>query len=430
MGYNQKTELWTGYIYRIWNDNNDKEYIGQTITSISERWHNHCSDAISKKKKRSNSILHKAMRKYGRETFHIEKIDEVIAYTKEQAIEMMNELEPMYISIYHSWIKDELGPGYNTEKGGKNKSIPKRAVCKYDTDLNFLEEYDSITTASRVNNIDDSSINSVCHHRWYVAGGFVWAFKDDDPIAPDYSVIAKEKSEATKKYWEAWHKEREKKKKPPKPYISKAMDPEEKRQRKLERLEWNGERIFVYDAFGNVLKIYKDLVDIIENLPIDATELKRNLDGRNLSYKNMVIRYENDDFEKYSRSCRLKPITLYDLFGNHVADFETVIDAEKFCGASSGEIDRAIRRGGSVKGYIPVEYGQKLTRKVKRIDIQIAMKNSDGIVIKVFPSKKSVFRFFNISDGHNELNKAIKNKSLYRGYYWEEIEEYQVEECI
>lgn len=37
MAYNKETGMWEGYIYKIWNDINDKIYIGQTYSTIKER---------------------------------------------------------------------------------------------------------------------------------------------------------------------------------------------------------------------------------------------------------------------------------------------------------------------------------------------------------------------------------------------------------
>ena len=60
------------FIYKISNNINDKVYIGQTIRPIEDRFRRHISDAI-------NNILDthfaRAIRKYGKENFHIEMID-------------------------------------------------------------------------------------------------------------------------------------------------------------------------------------------------------------------------------------------------------------------------------------------------------------------------------------------------------------------
>ena len=44
MSYNKETGMYEGYIYKIWNDVNDKIYIGQTRVSVNKRWVMHKSD--------------------------------------------------------------------------------------------------------------------------------------------------------------------------------------------------------------------------------------------------------------------------------------------------------------------------------------------------------------------------------------------------
>ena len=41
MSFNKETNMYEGFIYKIYNDVNSKIYIGQTTTSIKERWHGH-----------------------------------------------------------------------------------------------------------------------------------------------------------------------------------------------------------------------------------------------------------------------------------------------------------------------------------------------------------------------------------------------------
>lgn len=60
------------WIYKITNIQNNKVYIGQTIRPIEQRFHRHLNDA-------TNDILDthfaRAIRKYGKNNFIIEKID-------------------------------------------------------------------------------------------------------------------------------------------------------------------------------------------------------------------------------------------------------------------------------------------------------------------------------------------------------------------
>lgn len=62
------------YIYKIYNDINEKVYIGKTNYSIQKRFQEHCRD--SKKDKDERRPLYNAMNKYGIEHFFIEEIEE------------------------------------------------------------------------------------------------------------------------------------------------------------------------------------------------------------------------------------------------------------------------------------------------------------------------------------------------------------------
>lgn len=63
------------YIYKIYNDINDKLYIGKTMhINIEKRFKEHCRDAL--KTRNDNRPLYRAMRKYGVDKFHIAIIEE------------------------------------------------------------------------------------------------------------------------------------------------------------------------------------------------------------------------------------------------------------------------------------------------------------------------------------------------------------------
>ena len=87
------------WIYKIINIQNNKVYIGQTIRPIEQRFHRHLNDAL-------NNILDthlaRAIRKYGKDSFIIEEIDN--AQTQDE----LNQKEQYWIRYYNS-VKD----GYN-----------------------------------------------------------------------------------------------------------------------------------------------------------------------------------------------------------------------------------------------------------------------------------------------------------------------------
>ena len=62
-----------GLIYIIKNNCNDKVYVGQTTTSMKQRWNHHVTSA--KNNLDSSMVLYNAMRKYGVENFYIELLE-------------------------------------------------------------------------------------------------------------------------------------------------------------------------------------------------------------------------------------------------------------------------------------------------------------------------------------------------------------------
>ena len=87
------------WIYKITNVQNNKVYIGQTIRPIQDRFHRHINDAL-------NNILDthfaRAIRKYGKDNFIIEQIDQ--AQTQDE----LNKKEQYWIQYYNS-----VQNGYN-----------------------------------------------------------------------------------------------------------------------------------------------------------------------------------------------------------------------------------------------------------------------------------------------------------------------------
>ena len=92
-----------GYIYKIYNDINNKVYIGQTIRTIEARWEQHLRDCNNANKQRH---LYNAMKKYGKEHFFIEVIEEIDN-------NILNEREKYWINYY-----DSYNNGYNSTLGG------------------------------------------------------------------------------------------------------------------------------------------------------------------------------------------------------------------------------------------------------------------------------------------------------------------------
>ena len=103
-----------GSIYMIYNDINDKKYIGQTTRNVEDRFKQH----LRLCKSNACQIIYKAIKKYGKDKFHYAVLDSCIDTQDE-----LNRLEEFYISKF-----DTLAPnGYNLCPGGqkwRRKPLP------------------------------------------------------------------------------------------------------------------------------------------------------------------------------------------------------------------------------------------------------------------------------------------------------------------
>lgn len=107
-------------IYRITNLANNKIYIGQSI-DIEKRVKDHFYKAFSVKDSSYPSAIHNAIRKYGKESFVYDVLEEC-------SMDELDSKERYYIDLYNS-----LSPnGYNMLIGGRyyKKSPPVRCrIC-------------------------------------------------------------------------------------------------------------------------------------------------------------------------------------------------------------------------------------------------------------------------------------------------------------
>ena len=150
-----------GKIYKVTNNINKKIYIGQTIQDENIRWNHHIREALNG----SDTKFHRALRKYGKDGFIWEVIEEVDN-------DKLNEREIYWISYYNSYKQ-----GYNSTTGG---DLPPRNDIKIIClETNIV--YSSCAEASRQTNINKVHIaECVRGEKFRVsAGGYHWMSLED-----------------------------------------------------------------------------------------------------------------------------------------------------------------------------------------------------------------------------------------------------------
>jgi predicted RNA binding protein YcfA (HicA-like mRNA interferase family) len=182
----------TAGVYRITNTQNGKFYIGST-KNLYRRWNSH--KCLLNKAQKGNSKLKAAWRKYGATSF----VFEVIAKCPEE-----------YLIKLEQWFIDNLNPHYNTrqEACASNRGIKhtsetlkkvseaskrqhrnnprylaernKKPILCYDSQGNFLREYDSAKSAAEDLSMFPTNITRVLKGQNYLNNGYHFRYKNGD----------------------------------------------------------------------------------------------------------------------------------------------------------------------------------------------------------------------------------------------------------
>ena len=93
-----------GFIYIIRNTVNSKVYIGQTRTSVEQRWKEHLRHA-----RYGDQVINRAMKKYGVDKFYIETLEIC-------ELSSLDDREIYYIELYDSTDKSSESSDSSEQK--------------------------------------------------------------------------------------------------------------------------------------------------------------------------------------------------------------------------------------------------------------------------------------------------------------------------
>ena len=123
-----------------------KSYIGQTIQSEQTRWNQHCRDAYNCSSPLYETILSKAIRKYGKNNFSVTILKDNIP--KEE----LNQYEEYYIQLYNTYFN-----GYNSSFGGEGGG----QKYNYDDFYQLWQEGKTITEISKINKCPLNTVHRI-----------------------------------------------------------------------------------------------------------------------------------------------------------------------------------------------------------------------------------------------------------------------------
>jgi len=109
----------TMLVYEAFNKINGKVYVGLTTSTLETRKSSHLRSA----KAGSNSYFHKAVRKYGEDSFEWE----VIAETN--SLDKLYELEKMIIGFHEDWQTYNISSGGEHSAYGMKHTEETKKIC-------------------------------------------------------------------------------------------------------------------------------------------------------------------------------------------------------------------------------------------------------------------------------------------------------------
>ena len=149
----------TGIIYRAYCVKTNKSYIGQTQRKLQERITQHKSESFNEESPGYLYHFHRAIRKYGFDSFQWEILETVDCDKASNLQELLNYLETKYITMYDSYHN-----GYNSTSGGKQSSsiIPKE-IWMYLGSGDKIGKFSSAREIEQIYGISRSVIYNICN---------------------------------------------------------------------------------------------------------------------------------------------------------------------------------------------------------------------------------------------------------------------------
>lgn len=135
----------------------NKVYVGITIQKFSKRKCDHIKVSFTPTSKAYNHHFHRAIRKYGKESFKWEILETIQEDTRDKLIRHLKQLEIEYIKKY-----DSKRNGYNSTNGGDYSRIECKKIKVYSDSGELLNIYNDVTEASIQLNISKNIIWLVC----------------------------------------------------------------------------------------------------------------------------------------------------------------------------------------------------------------------------------------------------------------------------
>jgi hypothetical protein len=200
---------------------------------------------------------------------------------------------------------------------------------------------------------------------------------------------------------------------------------------------------WMYSVYKNGGSVIIEKIDECSEEAWEAREQYWISYYKNLGHKLMnidkggkgVITKEKRSIDSLTRAgnAHKKPITAFNLDGTKYKDFYSITEAAAELNGSITNIDSVLNGNSkSACGFIwkyKTEEEKIDSYKKESIGIKIYQFDLYGNLLREFESKKCVIQFLN-KNSHHALDKAIKNKTEYKRFFWALTDKINISEYV
>lgn len=361
-------------IYCCTDVENGYKYIGLTETSVQTRLQRHYDEALQGK---SNSPFKKAIRD-GRK-FKVSVLKDNID-TPEQAAFW----ERTFIDKYKTYVGCSDCKGYNGTRGGEvvpSHLRKSNCILQYDIDGSFIGYFDSISQAAESVGVSRPALTQVLNGNGITCGGYQWRYANDDrPVLQvrdgmdnnrraiiqydldgnyvDTFFSAEDAARSVNTYSSSIIKVCKGKHHSHKGYIWRYEDDTSEIKGLDEVAKSSADRkrsILQYDLNGNFLNYYESAKDAEAITGISLSAIRRACEDFNFTSGGYRWKFADSNFgnNKDKKINHKRGVSQYDLQGNLINTFESMIDASRKTGVERTSIYRCCNgKSKTGSGYI------------------------------------------------------------------------------
>ena len=182
--------------------------------------------------------------------------------------------------------------------------------------------------------------------------------------------------------------------------------------------------ILQYDLEGNFIKEWKSIKEAADYYNINQNNISECLKGRSKSSHKFIWKYYQYNFSKkiegYSNNSKYRKIIQYDLFGNFIKIWNSMIDIEKELNINKHGINDCCKYKLQSSGkFIWRFYNENFSKKINTPYKKIVQYDLNGNKLKVFNSAYEAALSINKPNNQSNITSCCKGtKNTAYGYCW------------